>query len=414
MSANTATDSQAKLLRQIETLQTQYALASDNWQGIEASLNTRVTTLEKERDELAKREADARKKARELNSKARKFEEEIESANDLNSSQEIEITQLKASLSKLEIRLNAAEKNANDAHEDLERERKDFESSIQSRLEEERHKWRSEIGSGPGSPLHHDASPNNFLRADSSISLNQRKVSATDMGSSVRRSHTGRGHPADLSVLMPNFADQGKAPNGRRGLAYPTGFAGPVRTPTDTSLVSRPDSASVAATSPPVPLNGNPPPIVPVADDLPTPSTMAADVDDDRDTMRSSPQRTAAELISVSTAGAGPSVQLVERMSATVRRLEMEKAASREEMARLLAQRDEARDEVVTLMREVDTVRETTEKLGNVEKDMNDMKSRYEAALEMIGEKSEECEELKNDVMDLKKIYRELVESTLK
>jgi chromosome segregation ATPase len=141
---------------------------------------------------------------------------------------------------------------------------------------------------------------------------------------------------------------------------------------------------------------------------------MAADVDDDRDTMRSSPQRTAAELISVSTAGAGPSVQLVERMSATVRRLEMEKAASREEMARLLAQRDEARDEVVTLMREVDTVRETTEKLGNVEKDMNDMKSRYEAALEMIGEKSEECEELKNDVMDLKKIYRELVESTLK
>ncbi len=36
-SASTGTDAQAKLLRQIETLQSQYALASENWQGIESS-----------------------------------------------------------------------------------------------------------------------------------------------------------------------------------------------------------------------------------------------------------------------------------------------------------------------------------------------------------------------------------------
>jgi TATA element modulatory factor len=382
-----------------------------------------VTTLEKDRDELAKREADARKKVRELNSKARKFEEEVETASDLNSSQEAEITQLKASTSKLEARLSVAEKDAQDAGADIERERKDIEAAIQSRLEEEKLKWRSEIGSGPGSPFHHDSPQNNLLRADSSHSLNQRKLSATDTGGSVRRSHTGRGHPADLSVLLPNFTDHTKTTNSRRGLPYPSPFAGPVRTPTDHSFNSRPDSSSIAAISPPLPINGTttnstnanaPPPIVPVADDLPTPSAHTMDVDDDRDTMRSSPQRTAAELISVSTAGAGPSVQLVERMSATVRRLEMEKAASREEMARLLAQRDEARDEVVALMREVDSVKETKEKLTSVEGDMTDMKGRYEAVLEMLGEKSEQCEELKNDVMDLKKIYRELVESTLR
>lgn len=56
---------QAKLLRQIETLQNQYAVASENWQGIEASLLARAAVLEKERDELAKREADVRRKARE-------------------------------------------------------------------------------------------------------------------------------------------------------------------------------------------------------------------------------------------------------------------------------------------------------------------------------------------------------------
>jgi len=59
-------DAQAKLLRQIETLQTQYAVASENWQGIEASLVARATSLEKERDEATRREADIRKKAREV------------------------------------------------------------------------------------------------------------------------------------------------------------------------------------------------------------------------------------------------------------------------------------------------------------------------------------------------------------
>lgn len=58
-------DAQAKLLRQIETLQTQYSIASENWQGIEASLLARTANLEKERDEALRRESDIRKKARE-------------------------------------------------------------------------------------------------------------------------------------------------------------------------------------------------------------------------------------------------------------------------------------------------------------------------------------------------------------
>ena len=64
-SAGQTGDVQAKLLRQIETLQNQYAVASENWQGIEGSLMSRVATLEKERDDIAKREVDTRRKARE-------------------------------------------------------------------------------------------------------------------------------------------------------------------------------------------------------------------------------------------------------------------------------------------------------------------------------------------------------------
>ena len=65
-SAGSTESVQAKLLRQIETLQNQYTLASENWQGIEASLLARVTTLEKERNEIYTREVDVRRKAREM------------------------------------------------------------------------------------------------------------------------------------------------------------------------------------------------------------------------------------------------------------------------------------------------------------------------------------------------------------
>ena len=57
-------DVQAKLLRQTETLQNQYAVAIENWQGIENSLLMRISTLEKERDDVSKREAETRRKAR--------------------------------------------------------------------------------------------------------------------------------------------------------------------------------------------------------------------------------------------------------------------------------------------------------------------------------------------------------------
>ena len=59
-------DAQATLLRQIETLQTQYAVASENWQGIEASLVTRVTNLEKDKEELSRKESEIKRKAREI------------------------------------------------------------------------------------------------------------------------------------------------------------------------------------------------------------------------------------------------------------------------------------------------------------------------------------------------------------
>jgi hypothetical protein len=64
VSSGSGGEAQVKLVRQIETLQSQYSTASDNWQGIEASLLAKVASLEKERDEAQRRESEMRKKAR--------------------------------------------------------------------------------------------------------------------------------------------------------------------------------------------------------------------------------------------------------------------------------------------------------------------------------------------------------------
>lgn len=135
---------------------------------------------------------------------------------------------------------------------------------------------------------------------------------------------------------------------------------------------------------------------------------------DDMTTPATPDRGTINDLLSVSTAGAGPSVQLVERMSAAVRRLESEKAAHKDELARLGQQRDEARDQVVELMKDVEGKgrKELEARLTVAEKELGEVKERYLTTLEMLGEKSERVEELKADVVDLKDMYKELVERT--
>lgn len=150
----------------------------------------------------------------------------------------------------------------------------------------------------------------------------------------------------------------------------------------------------------------------------PSPPAFSADhemfFDDDGVRTPATPERTINDMISGSTAGAGPSVQLVERMTAAVRRLESEKASSKEELVRLVAQRDEAREQVISLMQEVDEKRKSEERVAMLEKEVKGLEERYLTTLEMLGEKSETVEELKADVVDLKELYRELCERTMR
>lgn len=376
-------DSQAKLLRQIETLQTQHAIAYENFRGIEGTLNSRVAALEKERDETAKREADMRRKSREANSKARRLEEELESLSDRNSALESQLLEQQTLARKLQNKLNEAESAAEDARRELEKQKKIWETELNQRIEEEKMRWRLEY------QTHSPMSPDpNYLRAESPT-MSNRRHSPDPLGPYSRRTlNRTVSTEGPLSPMDRMLLDQRRPMSNRKSTQ-------PMRTP-EMGTPVRQDSVPNSLSN----LNG--------ANISQAPSIKAFDHDEGFD-ITSSPHQTINDMISVSTAGAGPSVQLVERMSAAVRRLESEKATFKEETARLIAQRDEARQEVVVLMREIEEKRAADEKLQKLEQDLKEMDERYQTTLELLGEKSERVDELMNDVADLKQMYRDLL-----
>ncbi|KAG9690211.1 hypothetical protein KCU95_g15113, partial [Aureobasidium melanogenum] len=396
-SSDVGGDSQAKLLRQIETLQTQYSLAAENWRSIETSLNSRIAAIEKERDEAVKREADVRKKARDISSKAKRLEEQLE---EMTEESQLLTSQLQASkteMKKLQTRLETAETSLNEAKADLDRQKQTFESELSQKLEEERTR---QLAQGLGI-----ASPHNGTmasRTESPTSYFRKQPSQDPYGSVQSRRGLSRIPSQEQTTSLSIDRSVSRRPS--------TLAPGPMssRTPMTPDFPSPSVSRQGSMFSLAQLLNGG--------NGAPqTPSIHTNDVDaDDNFDNRSSPQRTINDVISASTVHTGPSVQLVQHMSSKIQRLEAEKSAHKDELARLVTQRDEARDEVVSMMREVETKRSVDGKTDKLEQELGQVKQRYEACLEMLGEKEEEVEELKSDLVEVKKMYRELVDRNMK
>ncbi|KAI9713899.1 MAG: hypothetical protein M1820_000629 [Bogoriella megaspora] len=424
-SSNATGDSQAKLLRQIETLQTQYALANENWQGIESSLTSRVAALEKERDETARRESDIRRKARDMGIKTRTLEEDLEVANERRNALEQDLESVRPQIQKLQDRSKDVEATFAKMRADFERERQVWESDLRRKIQEEKAKWQLEL---------HAAQEQAMVDQKSTYgrsTFSSRKGSAADISNLYSRRSQTANRNASSELSIPGLTDRERRPSLRppsaRSPSFPSGTpispSPPRRQNSSASLTngsSQPQVNTNNGLIPPTPPTAIPSSMIPLSAiaNPPTPSinTNATDLDSIVDTgASSSPTRrsaTVADVLSASTVGTGPSVQLVERMSSAVRRLESEKASLRDELSRLSSQRDEARNEVVALMNEVEAKRTLETRVTALEAEKQGVEDRYGAALEMLGEKSEMVEELKADIQDLKKIYRELVENT--
>lgn len=403
-------DSQAKLLRQVETLQSQHAIASENWHGIEATLLARLASLEKERDEAQHRESEMRKKAREASLRAKRLEEDLEEVR-------ARLPRAQEDASVHEAQLAALKKRAQEAEAALQQTREDLESQRTAMAEKERERergrardlpepsdlrrtWlddlpgRSTSNSRPASPLVQTAT------AASSLAGPTRTWSAEFLGlqslpNKLRKASAPSSHddPAErFSLRRPSVQPPSRTNTG--GLLTLSPIASPMASPIATeTVVQSPVMASAIAPEDAV-------------DDGLERSTSP---------LPSMPNGTsqAADLVSVSTVAAGPSVQLVERMSAAIRRLESEKVAAREELARISSQRNEARKEVLTLLKDSEAGRTAAARVTELEAEVAAMQDRYETTLVLLGEKSELVEELRSDVQDVKAMYRDLVERSV-
>ena len=416
-SAGQGGDIQAKLLRQVETLQNQYAVASENWQGIEGTLLTRLGLLEKERDEAAKREVDIRRKARESvrihfvelllcadsnqATRSRHVEEHLERALTKCQDSEAEQASLVALVGSLREQLSKAETEAHEAQRCLRSERESWESRHVQRMEDERSKIRDEfLRSAPTNIYTHLRNEPQYVQSRTRKS----SIAAERSSPHSRRVSSYQG-------LIYGNADQSPQdrPLSRRSSAMVMTDTVDMKTSAP-QFLNRTDSMS---TLPNISLNNGIPE---------TPSVDEVDLQlggDDESlagihTPATPPERTINDLVSASTAAAGPSVQLVERMSATVRRLETEKTAHKDELARLAQQRDDARAQVVELLRDNEGKKAVDAQVARLESELSDLKKRHETTLEMLGEKSERVEELKADIVDLKVLLREMVEERVK
>ena len=360
---------QAKLVRQIETLQNSYSVASDNWREIEKSLSARIMRLEKEAEDAMKREGDLRRKVREGGGRHRTLELELEK-------------------SMSEIR---------DLNQSLEDERKGS-AGLRTALQTAQQEVKK-LSQGPRIPP---------VITDFPALYNENEVEPQPTVS--RPSLQVFAPKAGINVNVPYAANPARSQNGSASAIYGTSIP-PVERPVQNRTYSQPYVS-------PNPRQGSSSSIAQRSRRGSTTEDNAVRLDSQflmgNVATPATPERTVNDMFSVSTTAAGPSVQLVERMSASVRRLESEKAALKDEVERHVAQRADAREQVVALMKELELKRAVDEHMEMLKREAEESRTKLATTLEMLGEKSELVEELRADIADMKDIYRSTLESAVK
>ncbi|RDA82346.1 hypothetical protein CP532_1240, partial [Ophiocordyceps camponoti-leonardi (nom. inval.)] len=384
-SSRSGGEAQVNTFRQIEMLQSQYASARENWQGIESSLLTKAAALERERNDAQRRESDMRKKARDAASHCRRIEDELQDVQTALAASRLELEACRDQLTSLKASTRAAEEALQQARADLEKERqRTANRDRDDAVEAERRRWVDDVAGATSKGGHQSRPDSPLLPASRTFSS---ELVGLSTPSKLRRIPTPAGSIPDTSAeLVP-----------------------PIRRLSSQPLVKHSALPALTPGPPPVPFS----PFEPPTDALHVPSPTIERENGADDTAPSSPRNLAHDMISASTVAAGPSVQLVERMSAAIRRLEAEKVAAKEEMARVCNQRDEARADMVTIIKELEEAKAAAKRVPKLEADVASLDSRYQTTLEMLGEKSELVEELRADVQDVKAMYRELVERTV-
>ena len=348
-------------------LQTQHTIASQNWQRIEGSLQHRNDSLEKEKNDLSRRWEEEKKKLKDsvqsnvlsnfniqIDSK-RARQSQIEDLKRQIKSLESDLLQSQSQAQSLQSEIQLLETQISDQSTSFAKEKDSllaqFESTLETRLKQEKSKWEEESQShltyppslSASNPFSPSQQPGPF--SAHFISTPTTPFSPYFMSSPV----TSRPSPRMAQKSVSPQPEPGKP---RGGVGSRTTSYGDLRRPSRLFEAGTPANLTI--------------------------NTL--EDEEEREFLRDveSPRNTVVDAVSVSasTSTAGPSVNIMERMSAAVRRLESDLVAKKEELSRTLKQRDEAREECVNLMSEVEEKRKFQSQVGDWQRKYEELDNR--------------------------------------
>lgn len=385
LSSGHASDNNVNLLRQIEVLQAQHDIATQNWTGIEANLQTRISNLEQEAEDNSSRETYLRKKIKTLTESLKSVTNENENLNDQLNELKSQVAKSKTSQALLKQELSDTKNTSANLESTIEKLKSEhdkkfsdlnekFKVSVESlnqyKLQQQQQQQRKK--SNPVEPPFFGGEP--VPRSDNTSPFHQRFPVDDNLG--TKNSFSGR--RASSKVSLPSLPGLASDPSLHGGMPYNI------------------DGLSTHFEAD--------------DDDFMPPYSAASETFRNSSIHTRDEGSTKLDKESVSTVGAGPSIQLVNRMSRSIRSLESELSNVKQDLARAEVSRDEAVKELSELMKELEELNKYKSQVAELESKIDDMSLREQTTLEMLGEKSEQVQELRADVVDIKTMFQQQIE----
>lgn len=382
----------------LSMLQAQYTQAQENWKLLETSYEKKIGDANTELDMYKKRATENAKKIRalsnDLNSRTEEMNQQIETESSLTSDLAVcrnELAKLQSDFKSLKQRYDILQKDYDTEKTEFEKKLKEL-SEEKTRLSETLRLRTVSLNNGQGDG---NFTPSFYLNDfDSSTSvpaLNQQNRTTSLGNIAVGESALTPG--LEYSKTFPNSDSSTDLRRRSRGqLPYLTATQQqqqpqlqPLSPLTDISKIRDHAESSIIQNE-----NG---------------STIL-----ERDEYRSGPIAPSESASNVGGSLAPPSVsniQLVTKLSARVRQLEREKISLKDENENLSKMKEDASNEILKLMKRFEETRDNEDKLSKLQIEIGETNKRYEQALESLGEKTERCTELQDDVADLKDMLKQ-------
>ncbi|KAF9900228.1 TATA element modulatory factor 1 [Linnemannia zychae] len=372
----TLDEARRPLLHQIEILQNQQGVAHRNWDKVEKSLTRRITEAEESAVKAQERERNARDKLDEVKSQIITLEARLETLR-------IADTQLRSEMNTSKRALAEKEEAARQAQSELSRERLNRERAVEEAKEDVERKWRQQqqaeveklkaqiqqLQQQQSQRPIHSGSEGDLLHT-SSNSINARRPSSSSV----------------VSVNSPMLGGGGASASKIVGGGYQ------VRT-------------SFESMTSPTSLDG----MAPSLSRSSSSHTMTGVV------AGAGPGTPTVGLVGLGGGGGSNAGQAVaiERLNTMVRQLEGQVTFLAEQVRSANRNKDELSDELVRVTMELEELQGAAVKVPSLEQELTLLKDRHRAALEMLGEKTEEVQELRADIVDVKEAYRDQINDLL-